>query len=75
METLLDLFSHEGWQLFIKEKEELVASLKEGAYAQCDTNDVWQQRRGMIATLAGITSYEASIRFVMEQEEQDYEQE
>lgn len=77
METLLDLFEHEGWKLFIEEKQALLDSLKENAYAECDTNDVWQQRRGIIATLAGITSYEASIKYVMEQDaqEEDYEQE
>ena len=77
MELLLDLFEHDGWKLFIEEKENLLSSLKENAYVECGDNDAWQQRRGIIATLAGVTSYEASIKFVMEQEalEEDYEQE
>ena len=77
METLLDLFEHEGWKLFIEEQGNTLESLKETAYADCDTNDVWQQRRGIIATLTGITSYEATIKYVIEQDaqEDDYEQE
>ena len=75
MEALLDLFEHEGWKLFIEEKEVLLTALKENAYVECHDNESWQQRRGIIATLAGITSYEASIKFVMEQDEEDYEQE
>lgn len=75
METLLDLFEHEGWKLFIEEKEALLKGLKENAYLECHDNEIWQQRRGIIATLAGIISYETSIKFVMEQQEEDYEQE
>jgi len=76
METLLDLFEHEGWSLFIKEKEDLLASLKEGADTNCPTNDMWQYNRGIIATLRSIVSYEAAIRFVIEQDAQeDFEQE
>jgi hypothetical protein len=75
IELLIDLFNHDGWKLFIKEKEALLTTLKENAYVECHDNSQWQQRRGIIATLAGIISYETSIRFVMEQDEEDYEQE
>ena len=76
MEQLLDLFEHDGWKLFIEEKSNLLDSLKENADNNCPTNDMWQYNRGIVATLRSITSYEASIKFVMEQEAQDdYEQE
>jgi len=75
MELLLDLFEHEGWKLFVEEKETLLNTLKENADTNCPTNDMWQYNRGMLAILRGVTSYEASIKFVMEQDEEDYEQE
>ena len=71
METLLDLFEHEGWAIFIEEKEELQKSLIDNAYLECDSDKDWQQRRGAIVMLGSILSYEAAIRFVLEQEAQD----
>lgn len=71
LETLLDLFEHDGWKIFIDEKEDLHKALKEQAYLECNTNDEWQQRRGMIATLDGIVSYENVVKFIIEQREQE----
>ena len=77
IETLLDLFEHDGWKLFIKEKEGILESLKQNATNNCPTNDTWQFNRGMVALLEGLISYETSIRFVMTQEEieEDFSQE
>lgn len=72
METLLDLFNHEGWKIFIDEQEVLSKGLKEAAYLDCETNDVWQFRRGALSLLDRILSYENTIKLVMSQEE-DYE--
>ena len=74
LESLLDLFEHEGWKLFIEEREEILEYLKEYADTNCPTNDTWQFNRGMIQALRVITSYEATIKLVMEQEE-EFEQE
>lgn len=69
METLLDLFEHDGWKIFIEEKERLLKSLKENAYAECNTNDEWQQRRGIIVTLNSLVTYADTIKYVMENQE------
>lgn len=69
MELLLDLFEHKGWSIFIKEQEELATYLKEQAYIECNTNDEWQQRRGMLLTLDRILSYTDTTKYVYEQHE------
>ena len=71
LEILLDLFEHKGWKLFIEEKEDLLTSLKENAYIECDDNNAWQQRRGIIANLQSIVTYENAIKYVIEQGEED----
>ena len=71
LETLLDLFEHEGWNLFIEEKESLVNSLKQQAHLECNTNDEWQQRRGIIATLENIMSFETVTKFIYEQNQEE----
>ena len=75
LETLLDLFEHDGWKLFIDEHEERLKNLKENAHINCPTNDTWQFNRGMLAFLEGLISYETSIKFVMEQEQEEFSQE
>ena len=67
METLLDLFEHEGWGLFIEEQEKSFNSLKDSAYIDCNSNEDWQIRRGVLATLNGILNYETTIKYVIEQ--------
>jgi len=44
MDLLIDLFNHDGWKLFIEEKEILLNTLKENAYVECHDNDQWQRR-------------------------------
>lgn len=67
METLLDLFEHEGWTIFIDEIEKQLNSLKENAHIECETNDNWQLRRGCVGILSQIVSYENTIKYVAEQ--------
>ena len=73
METLLDLFEHEGWKIFIEEQENFAKSLKEHAYLECESNDSWQQRRGVIGTLDRVLSYEQLIRYAVENQETEGE--
>lgn len=73
LETLLSLFEHDGWKLFIEEEEVLSKYLKENAHLDCDSNDKWQQRRGAIVALGGILSFEATTKFIYEQSMQEDE--
>lgn len=71
METLLDLFNHEGWTIFIDEQEVLSKYLKEHAYRECNSNDEWQQRRGALVNLDRILSYENTIKYVYDNQDND----
>lgn len=71
LETLLDLFEHDGWKLFIEDNERLNTSLKENAYLDCNTNDEWQQRRGAITILSSLVSFESTTKFIYEQSQED----
>ena len=68
METLLDLFNHEGWKIFIDDQETLSKGLKEGAYLECNTNEEWQFRRGALTLLDRVLAYENTTKYVMEQD-------
>lgn len=66
-ETLLSLFEHDGWKLFIGEKEDFYKYLKENAHYECPDNDTWQQRRGALATLEMLISFEGTTKVVYDQ--------
>ena len=61
LETLIDLFQHDGWKLFIEDFEKFRGSLNNNSYLECDTNDQWQQRRGSLVMLDQILSYQQTI--------------
>lgn len=67
METLLDLFQHDGWTIFIDELDNQLKQLKEHAYIECDSNEQWQQRRGLITVLSQVVSYENTIKIIASQ--------
>ena len=71
LEILLDLFEHDGWKMFIEEKEELYKSLKENAHHSCPDNDLWQQYRGGLFALEGIMAFEGTTKFIYEQNQED----
>ena len=66
LETLQDMFQHQGWELFIEEFDSFDKYLKEQAYIECDLNDQWQQRRGTLALLDRILTYQQTIEMVHE---------
>lgn len=67
LETLLDLFEHKGWSLFLEDYESLRGYLKENAHLECDTNDIWQQRRGALTILDSVLSFEDTTKYVCDQ--------
>ena len=68
-ELLLDLFEHDGWTLFVDEFEDLSKRLKENCFLECNTNDEYQQRRGSLAVLSRIISYEDTVKRIHEEME------
>ena len=71
LETLLDLFEHDGWKLFVEERENLYKSLKENAHHDCNTNNEWQVRRGALLALEGLIAFEGTTKFVYEQGQEE----
>ena len=71
LEILLDLFEHDGWKIFIEEREGVYKALKENAHHDCNTNDEWQVRRGALLALEGLIAFEGTTKFVYEQAEED----
>jgi len=61
-ETLIDLFSSEGWKTFIVDQESAFEHLTFSAPRDCLDNDSWQYRRGKIDTLSQIINFEEMIR-------------
>jgi hypothetical protein len=61
-ETLIDLFSSEGWKTFILDQESAFEHLVFSASRDCLDNDSWQYRRGKMDTLAQIINFEEMIR-------------
>jgi len=57
-EDLLEMFNTPGWALYSKELRDLHKDLKDTAHTQCVTNDEWQFRRGQLATLDRLITYE-----------------
>jgi len=66
-EILLDLFEHDGWKLFIDENQKLFDVLRDNMYIECDSNDLFQQRRGTLGMLNQILVYEVTIKAIHEQ--------
>ena len=66
-ETLLDLFEHEGWSLFMSENQTKFDTLRDNLYLECNTNDLYQQRRGMLEVLHQTLTYETVIKSVHEE--------
>ena len=73
METLLDLFNHEGWKIFIEDQELIQKNLKDNAYVVCNTNDEWQQHRGALVTLDRILTFEQTTKYVVENQDESDE--
>ena len=73
METLLDLFNHEGWKIFIEDQETLSKQLKDQAYRECNTNEEWQIRRGVLLDLDRVLTYEDMTKYVYENQEDSNE--
>ena len=65
-ETLLDLFEHDGWKLFQEEIQNQFTVLKDNTYLECNTNDEYQVRRGILDTFNQILAYETTIKAVHE---------
>ena len=61
-ETLIDLFSSEGWKTFILDQENAFEHLIFSASRDCPDGDSWQYRRGKLDTLNQIISFEEMIR-------------
>lgn len=61
-ETLIDLFSSEGWKTFILDQESAFEHLVFSASRDCLDNDSWQYRRGKLDTLNHIIGFEEMIR-------------
>jgi|DEB0MinimDraft_12_1074336.scaffolds.fasta_scaffold50869_2 hypothetical protein len=61
-ETLIDLFSSEGWKTFILDQESAFEHLVFSASRDCLDNDSWQYRRGKMDTLSQIINFEEMIR-------------
>ena len=61
-ESLLDMFSRDGWKTFISDQEGAVEHLMYSASRDCPDNDSWQYRRGCMETLTKIINFEQIIK-------------
>ena len=61
-ESLLDLFTTDGWKTFIVDQESAFEHLVFSANRDCLDNDSWQYRRGKVDTLSQIINFEEMIR-------------
>ena len=68
-ESLLDLFSTEGWKSFIEDINGSFKAEHDNCDTECDTNDKWQYRRGSLSVLRRISNYEEFIRQSIESTE------
>ena len=59
-ETLLDLFAHEGWKLFVEDIQENADLLKDIMTVK-DEQGFWY-RRGQLEAVSRILSYESTIK-------------
>lgn len=56
-------FSTPGWKTLVKEYEQLLDVSEKTAASSCPTNDLWQQRRGEIATYRYTLGLEGQVRY------------
>jgi len=61
-ESLLDLFTTDGWKTFIVDQESAFEHLVFSASRDCLDNDSWQYRRGKMDTLSQLINFEEMIR-------------
>ena len=61
LDTLLDLFIHPGWQLFMDEMREAHGVLVETAWTLKDERQLYQ-RKGEIQKLGELLSYESLMK-------------
>ena len=61
-ESLLDLFTTDGWKTFMIDQESAFEHLVFSASRDCLDNDSWQYRRGKMDTLSQIINFEEMIR-------------
>lgn len=59
--ALFDTFNSDGWQIFQREAEAQLASLKENSWQTCETGELWLEMRGMIKQLITIVNYQSAI--------------
>ena len=62
LESLLGMYSTEGWKLRKEQLQEILANWKENAHVDCQTNDIWQRRIGEINMLTFVLGLEDADR-------------
>jgi hypothetical protein len=66
LEELLTTYSTKGYQTLQEEHQSLLDVAVATAADQCPTNDLWQQRRGEIATLRHVIGMEGQVRWQLD---------
>ena len=66
LEALNEMFSSDGWKIFIEEVNDQLKAAKEYAPKDCPTNDLWQFRRGEVQKLEQISNYEELVKLQWE---------
>jgi len=73
-EDLIDMFTSDGWALFIKGTEELEQAIVKAAPDGAITNDQWQFARGQVQQLRSVLGYENYVRLGYEAQERQIEE-
>jgi len=71
LENLVDLFSHSGWKVILKDLESQLNHKIGNASDECKTNDEWQYRRGYIDALRYAYSYEYMVENQLKEMNED----
>jgi hypothetical protein len=58
-DDLLEMFNSDAWKTFNEDISLMYESLLESSPTACETNDLWQYRRGQLEILNYINNYEA----------------
>ena len=66
-EALCDMFTSEGWKLFMENITDLEQNVTQVAPDAADTNDKWQYARGKIHQLRNLMGFENFIKVSWEQ--------
>ena len=66
-DVFLDLFSHEGWKMFIEDMAKWEEAVTKGAVDSAISNDQWQYCRGQTHLMRWVLGYENAIRLNLEQ--------